>query len=67
MTMLVCIGLLNSIGTSKTFNVVDLYECFPNTKLNSRMSFSKMEETTVEQLSQERRTILKHEVIVFLF
>jgi hypothetical protein len=60
------IGLLNIIGISKTFNVVDLYECFPNTELNSRTSFSKMGETTVEQLSQERRTILKHEVIVFL-
>jgi hypothetical protein len=47
------INLLDSMCVSKTFNVVDLYEYFPDTKLNSRTSFSKIEETGVKQLSHE--------------
>jgi hypothetical protein len=42
------IDLLDSMGISKTFNDVDLYEDFLNTKLNSRTSFSKIGEIDVE-------------------
>ncbi|KAJ6939738.1 hypothetical protein NC651_006032 [Populus alba x Populus x berolinensis] len=38
------IDLPDRIGISKTFNVVDLYKYFLDTELNSKMSFSKMEE-----------------------
>ena len=38
------IDLPDRIGKSKTFNVVDLYKYFPDTKLNSRTSFSKIGE-----------------------
>jgi hypothetical protein len=42
------IDLSDNIGISKTFNDVDLYEDFLDTKLNSRTSFSKMGETDVK-------------------
>lgn len=36
------INLLDSMDISKTFNVVDLYEYFPNTKLSSWTCFSQV-------------------------
>jgi hypothetical protein len=47
------IDLLDSMGISKTFNAVDLYEYFPNTKLSSWTCFSQVWEINVEQLFQE--------------
>lgn len=34
------IDLQNSMSISRTFNIAKLYEYFPNTEVNSRMSFS---------------------------
>jgi len=36
------ISFSNSMGISKTFNVADLYDYFPDIELNSRTSFSKV-------------------------
>jgi hypothetical protein len=36
------ISFSDSVGISKTFNVADLYDYFPDIELNSRTSFSKV-------------------------
>jgi hypothetical protein len=46
------IDLPDRIGISKTFNVVDLYKYFSDTKLNSRTSFSKVGETGFSKVGE---------------
>jgi hypothetical protein len=46
------IDLLDRIGISKTFNVIDLYKYFPDTELNSRTSFSKVGKTGFSKVGE---------------